>query len=126
MSNNTLIDYEKTNKYLPESLREFVGASDRMSRQDFRQFITMFRGLEQLAVFNNQTAAEFASGFTNLNYKYLRSGAAPRLMDVVVSKTVGRVWYQCEPKEADFNAILDSNYFSDCLYKAFEEAAMTG
>ena len=126
MSNNTLIDYEKTNKYLPESLRAFVGASDRMSRQDFRQFITMFRGLEQLAVFNNQTAAEFASGFTNLNYKYLRSGAAPRLMDVVVSKTVGRVWYQCEPKEADFNAILDSNYFSDCLYKAFEEAAMTG
>lgn len=123
----TLIDYDKTNKYLPESLRQFVGATDRVVVQDFEVFLPMYQGVERLAVFNNRTAAEFASGFTKLNYVYLRSGVAPRLLDVVVSKAVGRVWYQAEEEnEVSFNDYLDSNYFSDALYKASEETAMTG
>ena len=123
---DTIIDYDKLNKYLPMSLRNFCGAVDRMYRQDFKQFIAMYSGMEQLAVFNNKVAAEFASGFTELNYMYLRSGVAPRLMDVVVSKAVGRVWYQTDNEEQTFNTKLDNNYFSDCLYKAMEETAMTG
>lgn len=123
---DTNIDYDKTNKYLPESLRQFVGSTNRMSRMDFRAYTPMFEGVEALAVFNNATAAEFASGFTNLNYKYLRSGVAPRLKKIVVSKTVGRVYYQTEIDEATLNERFNKDYFSDCLYKAFDEAAMTG
>ena len=123
---DTIIDYDKLNKFLPISLRNYCGAVDRMNRQDFRQFIAMYQGLEQLAVFNNRVAAEFASGFTDFNYMYLRSGVAPRLMDIVVSKAVGRVWYQTANNEQTFNTYLDNNYFSDCLYKGMEETAMTG
>lgn len=123
---DTNIDYDKTNKYLPESLRAFVGATNRVSRMDFRAYTPMFRGVEQLAVFNNVTAAEFASGFTNLNYKYLRSGVAPELEKIVVSKTIGRVYYQTDIDEATLNEKFDKDYCSDCLYKAFDEAAMTG
>ena len=48
---STILDYEKTNKFLPQSLRDFVGASNRMMRQNFNQFIYMYEGLEQMAVF---------------------------------------------------------------------------
>ena len=123
---NTNIDYDKANKFLPDTLRNFVGATNRISRMNFRSFMPMFEGVEMLAVFNNATAAEFASGFTDLNYKYLRSGAAPRLKDIVVSKTVGRVYYQTKIDEATLNEKFDKDYFSDCLYKAFDECAMTG
>ena len=92
----TILDYDKTNKYLPETLRQFVGANNRVAVQDFDLFYSMYEGIEQLAVFNNKQAAEFASGFTKLNYVYLRSGVAPRLLDIFVSKSVGRVWYQCD------------------------------
>ena len=123
---DTLIDYEKTNKYLPDTLRSFVGSINRMSRMDFKTFMPMFEGVEQLAVFNNRTAAEIASGFTELNYKYLRSGVAPRLKDVVVSKTIGRVYYQTDTPEDELNKKFNKDYFSDRLYKSFDEAAMTG
>ena len=123
----TILDYDKTNKYLPETLRQFVGANNRVAVQDFDLFYSMYEGIEQLAVFNNKQAAEFASGFTKLNYVYLRSGVAPRLLDIFVSKSVGRVWYQCDKdNEASFNAKLDRDYFSDCIYKGTEEAASTG
>ena len=123
---DTILDYDKLNKHLPQSLRNFCGSVDRMYTQDFKQFIAMYRGLEQMAVFNNRIAAEFASGFTELNYMYLRSGVAPRLLDIVVSKAVGRVWYQTDNEEQTFNTYLDNNYFSDCLYKGMEETAQTG
>lgn len=123
---DTILDYDKLNKHLPQSLRNFCGSVDRMYTQDFKQFIAMYKGLEQMAVFNNRIAAEFASGFTELNYMYLRSGVAPRLLDIVVSKTVGRVWYQTDNEEKTFNTYLDNNYFSDCLYKGMEETAQTG
>lgn len=122
----TQIDYEKTNKYLPQSLREFVGATNRMMRQNFNQFIYMYEGLEQMAVYNNRLAAEFASGFNDLNYQNLRSGACSRLLDIVVSKAVGKVWYQtAKEKEKDFNTKVNANYISGCLKKAFTEAGMT-
>lgn len=123
---DTLLDYSKQNPYLPEALRAFVGATDRMSKQDYTQFITMFNGVEQQAIFNNKTAAEFASGFTDLNYRYLRSGAAPRLKKIVVDKTVGRVYYQSEVDEKVLQEKFDKDYFSDVLYKAFDETAQTG
>ena len=123
---STLIDYDKTNKYLPETLRQFVGATNRISTIDYRAFLPMYRGIEQLAVFNNQTAAEFASGFTTLNYMYLRSGVAPRLQDIVVSKTVGRVCYQTGASEQEVAKRLNKDYFSDCLYKGFSESASSG
>ena len=124
---NTILDYEKTNKYLPESLRQFVGATNRISTIDYRAFLPMYQGIEQLAVFNNQTAAEFASGFVySLNYMYLRSGVAPRLQDIVVSKTVGRVCYQTGASEQEVAERLNKDYFSDCLYKGFSESASTG
>lgn len=123
----TILDYDKTNKYLPESLRQFVGTADRITHQDFMQFIPFYTGVELSAVFNNRQAAEFAGGFTNLNYQYLRAGAAPRLLKIFVSKTVGRVWYQAEAdNEIALNDKLDSDYFSDKLAKATKEAAMTG
>ena len=124
---NTILDYEKTNKYLPESLRQFVGATNRISTVDYRAFLPMYQGIEQLAVFNNQTAAEFASGFVySLNYMYLRSGVAPRLQDIVVSKTVGRVCYQTGASEQEVAKRLNKDYFSDCLYKGFSESASSG
>ena len=107
---STLVDYDKTNKYLPETLRNFVGATNRISTIDYRTFLPMYRGIEQLAVFNNQTAAEFASGFTTLNYMYLRSGVAPRLQDIVVSKTVGRVGYQTNVSEEEVEAKYDDEF----------------
>ena len=123
----TIIDYDKTNKYLPETLRQFVGTADRIVHQDFAQFMPFYSGVELSAVFNNKMAAEFAGGFTNLNYQYLRSGTAPQLLKTFVSKSVGRVWYQAEDEnEVVFNEYLDRDYFSNNLKKATKEAAMTG
>ena len=86
-----------------------------------------YSGVELSAVFNNKMAAEFAGGFTNLNYQYLRSGTAPQLLKTFVSKSVGRVWYQAEDEnEVVFNEYLDRDYFSNNLKKATKEAAMTG
>ncbi len=126
MADNTIIDYNKLNKFLPDSLRNFCGAVNRMNRMDFRAFMPMYQGVEQMAVFNNANAAQFASGFTDLNYMYLRSGVAPRLLDILVSKTIGRVYYQTKIEESTLNEKFDKDYFSDCLYKSFDEAAMTG
>lgn len=112
----TILDYDKTNKYLPESLRQFVGTADRVVHQDFAQFMPFYSGVELSAVFNNRVAAEFAGGFTNLNYQYLRSGTAPQLLKTFVSKSVGQVWYQAEDEnEVVFNDYLERNYFSDNL-----------
>lgn len=123
---DTIIDYDHQNEYLPQSLREFIGQRDRITHEDFRMFIPMYKGIDRMAVFNNQVAAEFASGYTDLNYKYLRSGIGPRLLKILISKAVGRVWYQTDNEEQTFNTYLDNNYFSDVLYKAMEETAMTG
>lgn len=123
----TILDYDKTNKYLPETLRQFVGTADRVVHQDFAQFMPFYSGVELSAVFNNKMAAEFAGGFTNLNYKYLRSGTAPQLLKTFVSKSVGKIWYQAdEENEVVFNDYLERNYFSDNLKKSAKEAAMTG
>lgn len=122
----TILDYERLNKYLPQSLRAFVGATDRMTTQDFNQFFTMYSGFEQLAVFNNRIAAEFASGFNKLNYQYLRSGVAPRLLKIFVSKTVGKLYYQTENDETTMNQKFNQNYFSNIINKATTEAAQTG
>ena len=119
------IDYSKTNKYLPESLRNFVGATNRISRQNYQEFLTMFSGIELLAVMNNLVAAEYASGYSQFNLTYMRSGVAPRLLDIKVSKTVGKVYYQAKD-EKEVNSQFDSFYFSQCLYKAMEQAAQTG
>ena len=127
MAENTILDYDKMNKYLPDSLRNFVGAVNRVFQQDYRQFFCMYQGIEQMAVFNNEVAAEFASGFVNrLNYKYLRSGTAPRLLDILVSKAVGRLYYQSEIDEAVLDRLFNKDYFSDAVYKASTEAAQTG
>jgi hypothetical protein len=86
-----------------------------------------YSGVELSAVFNNKMAAEFAGGFTNLNYQYLRSGTAPQLLKTFVRKAVGQVWYQAEEEnEVVFNDYLERNYFSNNLKKATKEAAMTG
>lgn len=123
----TIIDYDKTNKYLPDTLRQFVGTADRIVHQDFAQFMPFYSGVELSAVFNNKMAAEFAGGFTNLNYQYLRSGTAPQLLKTFVRKAVGQVWYQAEDEnEVVFNDYLERNYFSNNLKKATKEAAMTG
>lgn len=128
----TLNDYEnnngreRSNAYLPSSIRAFVGASDRVMTQDFQAFLPMYQGVEQLAVFNNRLAAEFACGFTKLNLETLRSGAAPRLLNILVSKTCGKVWYQGKGEEKKFNEKLDRNYFTDVLGKTFTETAQTG
>ena len=123
----TILDYDKTNKYLPETLRQFVGTADRIVHQDFAQFMPFYSGVELSAVFNNKMAAEFAGGFTNLNYQYLRSGTAPQLLKTFVRKAVGQVWYQAEEEnEVVFNDYLERNYFSNNLKKATKEAAMTG
>lgn len=123
----TIIDYNKTNQYLPASLRDFVGSPNRVMRQNFFAFMPLYEGVEQMAVFNNRLAAEFASGFTELNYMYLRSGTAPRLLDIFTNKAVGRVWYQAEKNNEEvFNEKVDSDFMSDKLSKATKEAAMTG
>ena len=124
---DTILDYDKTNKYLPDTLRQFVGTADRIVHQDFTQFMPFYNGVELSAIFNNKRAAEFAGGFTDLNYQYLRAGAAPKLLDIVVSKAVGRVWYQAKDNnEVTLNSKMNVNYFSDNLQKASKEAAMTG
>ena len=123
----TILDYEKVNQYLPQSLRAFVGANDRMTTQNFNQFFTMYSGFEQLAVFNNRIAAEFGAGFHKLNYQYLRSGVAPKLLQIFVSKTVGKLYYQTvKDNEQAMNEKFDRNYFSNLIYKATYEAAQTG
>lgn len=123
---DTILDYEKENRYLPQSLRAFVGATDRMATQNFNQFFTMYSGYEQLAVFNNRVSAEFASGFNRLNFQYLRSGVAPRLLQIFVSKTVGKLYYQTKNDEGVMNNKFDKNYFSNIINKATTESAQTG
>ncbi len=123
---DTILDYEKENRYLPQSLRAFVGATDRMATQNFNQFFTMYSGYEQLAVFNNRVSAEFASGFNRLNFQYLRSGVAPRLLQIFVSKTVGKLYYQTQNDEGVMNNKFDKNYFSNIINKATTESAQTG
>ncbi len=123
----TILDYEKSNQYLPQSLRAFVGANDRMATQNFNQFFTMYSGFEQLAVFNNRIAAEFCAGFHRLNYQYLRSGVAPKLLQIFVSKTVGKLYYQtAKENESAMNEKFDDNYFSNLIEKATHETAQTG
>ena len=126
MSDNTTIDYEKINKFLPQSLRNFVGATNRISRQNYQEFLTMFSGVELLAVMNNLVAAEYASGYSQFNLTYMRSGIPPRLLDIKVSKAVGKVYYQTSGDEKLMNDKFDSFYFSQMLYKAMEQAAQTG
>ena len=123
---DTILDYEKENRYLPQSLRAFVGATDRMATQNFNQFFTMYSGYEQLAVFNNRVSAEFASGFNILNFQYLRSVVAPRLLQIFVSKTVGKLYYQTKNDEGVMNNKFDKNYFSNIINKATTESAQTG
>ena len=123
---DTILDYEKENRYLPQSLRAFVGATDRMATQNFNQFFTMYSGYEQLAVFNNRVSAEFASGFNRMNFQYLRSGVAPRLLQIFVSKTVGKLYYQTKNDEGVMNNKFDKNYFSNIINKATTESAQTG
>ena len=123
---NTTIDYEKINKFLPQSLRDFVGATNRVSRQNYQEFLTMFSGVELLAVMNNLVAAEYASGYSQFNLTYMRSGIPPRLLDIKVSKTVGKVYYQTKNDEETMNDKFDSFYFSNMLYKAMEQACQTG
>ena len=126
MSDNTTIDYDKINKFLPQSLRNFVGATNRVSRQNYQEFLTMFSGVELLAVMNNLVAAEYASGYSQFNLTYMRSGIPPRLLDIKVSKTVGKVYYQTKNDEETMNSKFDSFYFSNMLYKAMEQACQTG
>ena len=123
---DTILDYEKENRYLPQSLRAFVGATDRMATQNFNQFFTMYSGYEQLAVFNNRVSAEFASGFNRMNFQYLRSGVAPRLLKIFVTKTVGKLYYQTKNDEGVMNNKFDKNYFSNIINKATTESAQTG
>ena len=122
----TIIDYEKINKFLPQSLREFVGATNRVSRQNYQEFLTMFSGVELLAVMNNLVSAEYASGYSRFNLTYMRSGIPPKLLDIKVSKTVGKVYYQTTGDEKLMNEKFDSFYFSNMLYKAMEQACQTG
>ena len=123
----TTIDYEKINKFLPQSLRNFVGATNRVSRQNYQEFLTMYSGIELRAIMNNLVAAEYASGYSQFNLTYMRSGVPPKLLDIKVSKTVGKVGYQIKNEgEAELEEKFDSNYFSNMLYKAMEQAAQTG
>lgn len=120
------IDYENANKYLPVSLRNFVGATNRISRQYFEEFLSMYSGIELMAIMNNLVAAEYASGYTRFNLTYMRSGIPPKLLDIVVSKVVGKVSYQTKDDEKNLNQKFDSFYFSTMLHKAYEQAASTG
>ena len=120
------IDYDKTNRFLPESLRNFVGATNRITRQEFLEFVSMYSGVELLAMMNNLVAAEYASGYTRFNLTYMRSGIPPKLEDILVSKIVGKVSYQTKNDESTMNAKFDSFYFTTMLQKAFEQAASTG
>lgn len=120
------LDYDKMNKFLPESLRNFVGATNRISRQNFQEFISMYTGIELLAILNNIYAAEYASGYSQFNLMYMRSGVPSKLLEILVSKIVGNVKYQVNGDEKIFNDKFDSFYFSLMLHKAFEQSAATG
>ena len=123
---DTNLDYEKMNKFLPESLRNFVGATNRISRQNFQEFISMYSGIELLAILNNIYAAEYASGYSQFNLMYMRSGVPSKLLEILVSKTVGNVKYQVNGDEKKLNEKFDSFYFTLMLHKAFEQSAATG
>ena len=120
------IDYDKENKFLPQSLRNFVGATNRITRQCFEEFITMYSGVELMAIMNNLFAAEYASGYTRFNLTYMRSGIPPKLLDIIVSKTVGQVAYQTKGEEKELDDRFDRFYFSTMLHKAYEQAGATG
>ena len=122
----TIIDYDKVNKFLPQSLRNFVGATNRISRENYQEFLTMFSGIELLAVMNNLVSAEYASGYSQFNLTYMRSGIPPKLLDIKVSKAVGKVYYQTNGDEKAMNEKFDSFYFSNMLYKASEQSCQTG
>ena len=120
------IDYENQNRFLPQSLRNFVGATNRITRQCFEEFISMYSGIELMAIMNNLVAAEYASGYTRFNLTYMRSGIPPKLEEILVNKVVSKVAYQTKGEEKELNDRFDSFYFSTILHKAYEQAAQTG
>jgi len=124
---DTILDYEKDNKYLPQNLRAFISQTDRVLTQAFDAYFTLLDETNRRILYNNWQAAKFASGMTRLNYATIRSGVAPRLLKIKVDKTIGKVYYQA-PKETEkeVDSVLPKSYLSKKLYEADTKAEKTG
>lgn len=121
-------DYEKDNKKLPMSLRQFLAMPNRVTKQDQSHFLRLFAGNEQRAIRNNLNAAELASGFIpQIHYSNVITGIAPILKNRLVSKIAGRVFIEGNDESLkQVKEKFKESYLTKVLKKAFDNSITTG
>lgn len=122
------LDYEKENKYLPETLRLLLGQRNRVTKSVEYDYLRLFDKDTQLAVLNNYNAFDIATGFSQqVHYTNLMTGTAPRLKNILRDKICSRV--MIEGDDASLG-IFKTNYSEARLTKdlkiAFDNAIATG
>lgn len=120
------LDYESENKYFGQSLRAYMGATERQSYEEANTYVNMFEGIERQAILNNIRATNFARGFTRLNYTNLTSGVLPRILNIITQKMIGKVYYQAKNDEKNMLNVLPTTYLNKALKKSTKIALATG
>jgi hypothetical protein len=123
-----MIDYEKLNQHLPETLRLLVGQRNRVTKSVEYNYLRLQNANQQLAVLNNYNAYEIATGFSQeIHYTNLMTGTAPRLKDILRDKICSRVMIEGD----DASIGLVKQTYSEArltkdLKKAYDNAISTG
>ena len=114
------------NQFLPLPTRQWLQTPNRVSAYRSFDFLRIFDGFDLMAVLNNRYASEIASGYTLTNVSNLMSGVAPRMQQILVSKIVNKVDFigfeECET----LKTMLDKEYLTIKLKKAYNNAIRTG
>jgi hypothetical protein len=123
-----MIDYEKLNQHLPETLRLLVGQRNRVTKSVEYDYLRLQNADEQLAILNNYNAYEIATGFSQaIHYSNLMTGTAPRLKNILRDKICSRVMVEGDDNDL---ALLKNNYsearLTKDLKKAYDNAITTG
>ena len=123
-----MIDYEKMNQYLPETLRLLVGQKNRVTKSVDYSYLRLQPPSDQLAVLNNYNAYEIATGFSqSIHYSNLMTGTAPRLKSILCSKICSRVMFEGDDASLGLlkTAYNEARLTKD-LKKAYSNAIATG
>lgn len=124
----TNIDYEKLNTQLPETLRNFVGQRNRVTKSVEYSYLRLQNPTQQLAILNNYNAYEIATGFSQaVHYTNLMTGTAPRLKDILRDKICSRVMIEGDDTSLGLvkTAYSEARLTKD-LKKAYDNAIATG
>ena len=78
------LNYEKENKMLSPTLRQYVGMANRVTKEIQRYYLRLFEGNTQQALRNNYNAQQIACGFDmSIHFQNLMSaGADMHVLDI--------------------------------------------